>query len=89
MGNEIGSFPALKEKVRSAFLSLTDKDVLKPLKADGFASVSDKDYDVNTGSRKDPEPLILQRCNQLRMITEAYQSAVDREQSIWRQSAVA
>jgi phosphonate transport system substrate-binding protein len=38
--------PALKEKVRSAFLSLTDKDVLKPLKADGFASVSDKDYDV-------------------------------------------
>jgi phosphonate transport system substrate-binding protein len=38
--------PALKEKVKSAFLSLNDKDVLKPLKADGFASVSDKDYDV-------------------------------------------
>jgi phosphonate transport system substrate-binding protein len=38
--------PALKEKVKSAFLSLKDKDVLKPLKADGFASVSDKDYDV-------------------------------------------
>jgi phosphonate transport system substrate-binding protein len=38
--------PALKEKIRSAFLSLKDKEVLKPLKADGFATVNDKDYDV-------------------------------------------
>lgn len=38
--------PALKEKVRSAFLNLSDKEILKPFKADGFGSASDKDYDV-------------------------------------------
>jgi phosphonate transport system substrate-binding protein len=38
--------PALKEKVRSAFLNLTDKETLKPFKADGFGPASDKDYDV-------------------------------------------
>lgn len=38
--------PALKEKIRSAFLSLKDKEILKPLKADGFGPVNDKDYDV-------------------------------------------
>ena len=38
--------PALKDKVRKAFLSLKDKDVLKPLKADGFGPIADKDYDV-------------------------------------------
>jgi len=36
----------LKEKVRSAFLNLTDKEILKPFKADGFGPASDKDYDV-------------------------------------------
>jgi len=38
--------PVLKEKVRSAFLNLTDKEILKPFKADGFGPASDKDYDV-------------------------------------------
>jgi phosphonate transport system substrate-binding protein len=38
--------PALKEEVRSAFLNLTDKEILKPFKADGFGPASDKDYDV-------------------------------------------
>jgi phosphonate transport system substrate-binding protein len=36
----------LKEKIRAAFLSLSDKDVLRPFKADGFGPISDKDYDV-------------------------------------------
>jgi phosphonate transport system substrate-binding protein len=38
--------PALKEKIRSAFIGLTDKDVLKAFKADGFGPMADKDYDV-------------------------------------------
>jgi phosphonate transport system substrate-binding protein len=38
--------PELKEKVRAAFLNLTDKDVLKPFKADGFGPSADQDYDV-------------------------------------------
>ena len=38
--------PALKEKVKKAFYGLKDKEILKPLKADGFAPVSDQDYDV-------------------------------------------
>jgi phosphonate transport system substrate-binding protein len=38
--------PALKEKIRSAFINLTDKDVLKAFKADGFGPMADKDYDV-------------------------------------------
>jgi phosphonate transport system substrate-binding protein len=38
--------PELKEKVRAAFLSVTDKEVLKPFKAEGFGPVTDKDYDV-------------------------------------------
>jgi phosphonate transport system substrate-binding protein len=38
--------PALKEKIRNAFISLTDKDVLKAFKADGFGPMADKDYDV-------------------------------------------
>ena len=38
--------PVLKEKVRSAFLNLSDKEILKPFKADGFGPASDKDYDV-------------------------------------------
>jgi phosphonate transport system substrate-binding protein len=38
--------PELKEKVRKAFYDLQDKAVLKPFKADGFAPVTDADYDV-------------------------------------------
>jgi phosphonate transport system substrate-binding protein len=38
--------PELKEKVRAAFLNLTDKEVLRPFKADGFGPITDKDYDV-------------------------------------------
>jgi phosphonate transport system substrate-binding protein len=38
--------PELKEKVRAAFLNLTDKDVLKPFKADGFGPISDADYNI-------------------------------------------
>jgi phosphonate transport system substrate-binding protein len=38
--------PALKEKIRNAFISLTDKEVLKAFKADGFGPMTDKDYDV-------------------------------------------
>jgi phosphonate transport system substrate-binding protein len=36
---------ALKEKIRAAFYTLKDKEILKPLKADGFAPIQDKDYD--------------------------------------------
>ncbi len=38
--------PELKEKIRQAFLQIKDKEILKAFKADGFAAVSDKDYDV-------------------------------------------
>lgn len=38
--------PALKEKIRSAFLNLKDREVLKHFKADGFGPMTDKDYDV-------------------------------------------
>ena len=38
--------PALKDKIRSAFLDMKDKAVLKAFKADGFAPVTDADYDV-------------------------------------------
>jgi phosphonate transport system substrate-binding protein len=38
--------PALKTKIRDAFLSLKDAEVLKPLKAEGFAPITDGDYDV-------------------------------------------
>lgn len=38
--------PELKEKIRAAFTGLKDPAVLKPFKADGFAPISDKDYDV-------------------------------------------
>lgn len=37
--------PELKEKIRAAFIELNDKKVLKPFKADGFGSATDKDYD--------------------------------------------
>ncbi len=38
--------PALKEKIRNAFYDLKDAELLKQFKADGFASVTDADYDV-------------------------------------------
>ncbi len=38
--------PELKEKIRSAFLSLKDPAVLKSFKAEGFLPITDKDYDV-------------------------------------------
>ena len=38
--------PALKDKIRAAFLALNDKSVLKPFKADGFASITDQNYNV-------------------------------------------
>jgi phosphonate transport system substrate-binding protein len=38
--------PELKDKIRSAFLNMKDKDVLKAFKAEGFGAMADKDYDV-------------------------------------------
>jgi phosphonate transport system substrate-binding protein len=38
--------PELKERIRKAFLSLRDPEVLRPFKAEGFGPVSDRDYDV-------------------------------------------
>jgi phosphonate transport system substrate-binding protein len=38
--------PELKENIRAAFLNLTDKEVLRAFKADGFGPITDKDYDV-------------------------------------------
>jgi phosphonate transport system substrate-binding protein len=38
--------PQLKERIRTAFLSLKDPEVLKPFKADGFGPIADKDYDA-------------------------------------------
>ncbi len=38
--------PELKDKVRAAFLGLKDPAVLKNFKAEGFAPVTDKDYNI-------------------------------------------
>lgn len=38
--------PELKEKVRNAFISIDDKEILNNLKAEGFAAIEDSDYDV-------------------------------------------
>ncbi|CEJ42439.1 phosphate/phosphite/phosphonate ABC transporter substrate-binding protein [Umezakia ovalisporum] len=38
--------PELKEKIRSAFVEMKDKNILEPFKADGFDAITDKDYDV-------------------------------------------
>ncbi|MGF1514628.1 MAG: phosphate/phosphite/phosphonate ABC transporter substrate-binding protein [Elainellaceae cyanobacterium] len=48
--------PALKDDIRAAFLNLEDESVLGPFKADGFADMSDADYD---GIRKAGETLGL------------------------------
>lgn len=38
--------PDLKDKIRTAFLTLKDPAVLKPFKAEGFDAITDKHYDV-------------------------------------------
>jgi phosphonate transport system substrate-binding protein len=38
--------PALKQAIRSAFLKLKDKEILKTFRAEGFAPTDDKAYDV-------------------------------------------
>ena len=38
--------PALKAKIRAAFIDIKDTAILKPLKAEGFAPATDRDYDV-------------------------------------------
>ena len=48
--------PELKEKIRIAFITLDNKDILKTFGAEGFAEVSDKDYN---GIRKAIEILQL------------------------------
>lgn len=48
--------PALKADIRSAFLNLDDAAILAPFKADGFAEMTDGDYD---GIRKAGERLGL------------------------------
>lgn len=37
---------ALKDKIRQAFISIDDKEILENLKAEGFAAIQDSDYDV-------------------------------------------
>jgi phosphonate transport system substrate-binding protein len=37
--------PELKKKIVAAFIDMKDKNILKPFKADGFDTISDKDYD--------------------------------------------
>ncbi|MEM6715987.1 MAG: phosphate/phosphite/phosphonate ABC transporter substrate-binding protein [Cyanobacteria bacterium P01_C01_bin.147] len=48
--------PELKADIRAAFLSLDDETILAPFKADGFAAMTDEDYD---GIRKAGEQLGL------------------------------
>jgi phosphonate transport system substrate-binding protein len=38
--------PALKQAIRSAFIELKDKDILKTFRAEGFAATDDMAYDV-------------------------------------------
>lgn len=38
--------PELKEAIREAFMEIEDLEVLEKFKADGFAAVTDEDYDV-------------------------------------------
>ena len=38
--------PELKQRIRQAFYELDDADVLRPLKAEGFAPIAESDYDV-------------------------------------------
>jgi len=45
--------PELRGQIRAAFLELKDPAVLKPLRADGFGPMADKDYDVIRRSAKE------------------------------------
>jgi phosphonate transport system substrate-binding protein len=38
--------PALKDRIRNAFLELKDPAVLKPFKAEAFDVITDQSYDV-------------------------------------------
>jgi phosphonate transport system substrate-binding protein len=38
--------PALKQAIRSAFLDVKDKDVLRSFRVEGFAATDDRAYDV-------------------------------------------
>ena len=38
--------PELKDKIKEVFYKVKDQAVLKPFKAEGFAAMSDQDYDV-------------------------------------------
>ena len=38
--------PALKDKIKSAFLEMKDPAILKPFKAEAFGPITDADYDV-------------------------------------------
>jgi phosphonate transport system substrate-binding protein len=44
--------PALKVEIRKACVELKDPAILKPLKADGFASIKDSDCDLIRNSAK-------------------------------------
>ena len=44
--------PELKEKIKTAFYELDDPEIIKPLKADGFLPVTDKDYGIVRKTRK-------------------------------------
>jgi phosphonate transport system substrate-binding protein len=44
--------PQLKEKIKQTFYNLKDKDILKPMKADGLAPIADADYDVVRSLKK-------------------------------------
>ncbi len=44
--------PALKAKIREAFYGLKDEAILKPLKADGFAPMEDRNYDIIRNAAK-------------------------------------
>ena len=37
--------PELKDTISTTFIELNDDSVLKPFKADGFAVITDQDYD--------------------------------------------
>ncbi|MFB9869158.1 phosphate/phosphite/phosphonate ABC transporter substrate-binding protein [Vreelandella sulfidaeris] len=38
--------PALKQQIQGAFISIDDEEILSNLKAEGFAAITDSDYDV-------------------------------------------
>jgi phosphonate transport system substrate-binding protein len=38
--------PALKQAIRTAFLDMKDKDILKSFRVEAFAPTDDKAYDV-------------------------------------------